>query len=201
MPDGSDGWEQDTSSLTSCTLLHVVLKPRHGKPLSCQPTSQWSSISVFPLIQGITTSSEKYSSPKTEEAVADLPPSAKWTLLHSLHFWLLCSPLCLSLLHPGWVLRDSNQFLLFHMSCHGSDTCMSPADKKQSPHQTCCSSPAIPGQWAWYLQVPSRARDTWVWGKWIHPLQPGQLEQLWESHSLLLTSEHCKCGRRGIKLQ
>lgn len=54
MPGGSDGWEQDTSSVTPCTLIpHVVLKTRDGKPLSCQPTSWWSSISIFPLIQGI----------------------------------------------------------------------------------------------------------------------------------------------------
>lgn len=192
---------------------HLFCDILHPPPPRCAEAQTWQTIvmpayflmilhfSISSNTGYLTTSSEEYSSPKTEGAVADLPPSAKWTLPHLLHFWQLCSPLCCSLLHLGWVLRDLNHFLLFHMSCDGADTFMSLADKKQSPHQTCCSSPAIPGGWAWYLQVSSMAWDTLVWDRWIHLLQPGQLKQLWESYSLLLPFEHCKCGRRGIKLQ
>lgn len=91
MPDASDGW-QDTFFVTSCTLLpHAVLKPEqanhgHASLLPDDPPFQ-----QFLNAGYLTTSSEKHSSPKPEEAVTDLLPKAKWTLLAALLVTLQCS--------------------------------------------------------------------------------------------------------------
>lgn len=95
-------WHPEPSSPMLCWSPEMA-NHCHASLLPDDPPCQY-----FLNTGDLTTSSEKYSSPKTEEEVADLLPNAKWTLLHLLHFWQLCSPLCLSLLHLGWMLRDWN---------------------------------------------------------------------------------------------
>lgn len=125
--------------------------------------------------------------------------SARWTLLHSLCFWQLCSPLCLSSLHLGWVLRDSNHVSavshnlwwlkhesgrreeeprenLMLFSCHTRRVGRTPAGVQHSRGHPCL-------------------------GQMDPPLATQTAGVTWTAPQLLLTSEHCRCGRRGIKLQ